>query len=280
LGCGTFGREIDQDASFAIMDRALELGMRLFDTAETYGGFESREYRKANYGVDDTRELTHERHASEKIIGRWLRSRGGRREVILVTKVWENVHARSLEEAVTAMDTVVSAGLAHAGGASNFTFEQLNCALEISRRDGLKPFQVIEYNYNLGVPDIAREILPMTRREQIGVLTYSPLGAGFLTGKYTPDRSAFPARTRFDVVPGHADVYFSARNFRVVDRLADMAQRLGIPAGRLAIWWVLQNPAVDTVLVGARTVGHLENAAKASRSELGPEIYAEMNSWN
>src|SRR5436190_10126103 len=79
LGCGTFGREIDQDASFAIMDRAVELGLKLFDTAETYGGGESRIYRQAYFGVDDTREVSHEMHSSEKIIGRWLRSRGVRR---------------------------------------------------------------------------------------------------------------------------------------------------------------------------------------------------------
>src|SRR5207344_2765205 len=135
--------------------------------------------------------------------------------------------------------------------------------LEISRRNGLKPFQVIENNYNLAAPDLEREILPLTRREQIGVLTYSPLAAGFLTGKYTPDRSAFPKGTRFDVVPGHADVYFSERNFRIVDRLREMAERVAVPAARLAMAWVLKNASVNTVLVGARTTAHLDNAVAA-----------------
>jgi aryl-alcohol dehydrogenase-like predicted oxidoreductase len=310
LGCGTFGREIDQDASYAIMDRALELGMRLFDTAESYGGGESRQYRRTFYGVEDTREVSHEMHSSEKIVGRWLHSRGVRKEVTLVTKVWENytpAHlmeaiegslerlrtdfvdiylfhryfaATPLEEAVAAMDAVVSSGLARAGGASNFSFEQLRDALEISRRSGLQPFQVIENNYNLAAPDLAREILPLASREQIGVLTYSPLGAGFLTGKYTPDRLAFPKGSRFDVIPGHADVYFSERNFRVVERLAEMSGRLGIPVPRLAVAWVLRNPSVDTVLVGARTIAHLENAVEALQTELTPEWYEEMNSLN
>jgi aryl-alcohol dehydrogenase-like predicted oxidoreductase len=285
LGCVTFGREIDEDASFAIMDRAIELGFRLFDTAEAYG-------------------------SSEQIIGRWLHSRGVRRDIVLVTKVLENYTAahlmeaiqRSLarlqtdfvdvylfhryvtetplQEAIAAMDSVVRSGLARAGGASNFSFEQLSCALEISRGNGLRRFEVIENNYNLAAPDVAREILPMAARERIGVLSYSPLGAGFLMGKYTPDRSAFPKGTRFDLVPGHADVYFSEQNFRRVERLAQMSRRLGIPAARLAMWWVLQNPAVDTVLVGARTVAHLENAVEAARLESAPELYEEMNSWN
>lgn len=310
LGCGTFGREIDQDASFAIMDRALELGMTLFDTAETYGGGESRIYRQNYLGVDDTREVSHEMHSSEKIIGRWLRSRGVRRQVILSTKVWENYTPAHLmeaiqgsldrlqtdfvdiylfhryfagtpiEEAVAAMDAVVNSGLARAGGASNFNFEQLSSALEISKKNGLKPFQAIENNYNLAAPDLDREILPLTRREQIGVLTYSPLAAGFLTGKYTPDRSAFPKGTRFDVVPGHADVYFSERNFRIVERLGEMSRRVGIPVARLAMSWVLQNSSVDTVLVGARTIAHLESAVESLRLGLPPDLYAEMNSWN
>src|SRR6185436_7835583 len=149
------------------------------------------------------------------------------REVILVTKAWENytrahlmeAAQRSLErlqtdyvdgylfhrycptipleEAVAALDDVVGAGLARAGGCSNSTFEQLTCALEIARRDGLRPFRVIEENYNLAVPDLAAKTLPLASSQGIHVLTYSPLGAGFLTGKYTPDRSSFPSGTRF-----------------------------------------------------------------------------------
>ncbi|HMC65076.1 MAG TPA: aldo/keto reductase, partial [Gemmataceae bacterium] len=116
--------------------------------------------------------------------------------------------------------------------------------------------------------------------EGIHVLTYSPLGAGFLTGKYTPDRSSFPRGTRFDVVPGHADVYFSARNFRIVDRLRDMSERVAVPVARLAMAWVLKNPSVNTVLVGARTTAHLDNAVAAIHMDLPQTWYDEMNSWS
>jgi aryl-alcohol dehydrogenase-like predicted oxidoreductase len=310
LGCGTFGREIDQDASFAIMDRAVELGITLFDTAESYGGGEARLYRQSYLGVDDTREVSHEMHSSEKIIGRWLRARGGRDQIAIVTKVWENftrphlleaisaslerlqtdyadiylfhryVADCPLDEAMAAMDGVVGAGLARTGGCSNFNFEQLARSFEIARRDGLRPLQVIENNYNLAAPQIAEEILPLTVRENMGVLTYSPIGAGFLTGKYTPDRSAFPKGTRFDVIPGHADVYFSERNFRVVERLREMSARVGLPMARLAMAWVLRNPAVHTMLVGARTLEHLDNAVTALQTELSNEWFEEMNEWN
>jgi aryl-alcohol dehydrogenase-like predicted oxidoreductase len=310
LGCGTFGREIDDEMSLAIMDRAFELGIRLFDTAEAYGGGQSREYRRQVYGVDDQREVSGEMHSSEKIMGRWLRSRGVRDDVVLVTKKLRNFERASVrqalaeslerlqtdrvdvylyhqfdastppEEAVAAMHEVVESGLARAGGCSNYNAAQLRQALVISRSNGLRRFEAIENNYNLAVPDIAEDMLPLCRQEEIGVFTYSPLGAGFLTGKYTPDRTNFPAGSRFHVVPGHADVYFSDRNFRVVERLHQFAARVRLPAHRLAMAWVFQNPDVANVLVGARKMEHLDNAVEALAMELPKAWLEEMNSWN
>src|SRR3989454_12828447 len=84
LGCATFGREIDEDASFRIMDYAVERGITLFDTAEAYGGGQAREYRRTQLDVDDEREVSGEMHSSEKIIGRWLRSRGCRKDIVQI----------------------------------------------------------------------------------------------------------------------------------------------------------------------------------------------------
>ena len=72
--------------------------------------------------------------------------------------------------------------------------------------------------YSLGLPDAERDIFPLCTREGVAVTPYSPLAAGFLAGKYTPDKSSFPKGTRYDISPGHADIYFSDRNFRIVDR--------------------------------------------------------------
>jgi aryl-alcohol dehydrogenase-like predicted oxidoreductase len=114
----------------------------------------------------------------------------------------------------------------------------------------------------------------------VAVVTYSPLGAGFLTGKYTPDRKAIPKGTRFDVIEGHADIYFSDRNFRVVERLRQKAQATGIPMVCLAMGWVLRNPNVTSVLVGARTTAHLDNALLAQTMDFPESWITEMNSWN
>ncbi len=309
LGCATFGREIDEETSFRIMDQAFESGITLFDTAESYGGGHSREYRRQYLGVDDQREVSGEMHSSEKIIGKWLQSTGVRKEIVLLTKVFTNftrAHVKEalgaslerlrtdwvdvfmyhkfdadtpVEEAVTAMDDAVKSGQVQATGCSNYSAVQLSSALEAAGSAGLNRFEVVQANYNLAAPGIALDLLPLCVRENIGVISYSPLGAGFLTGKYSPDRSEFPKGSRFDVVPGHADVYFTERNFRLVKLLAAMASRVGIPAVQLAMGWVFQNPAVTTVLVGARTVPHLDNALISQSMEFPPEWLAEMNSW-
>ncbi|MEO8053450.1 MAG: aldo/keto reductase, partial [Acidobacteriota bacterium] len=102
LGCTTFGREIDEETSFRVMDHAFESGVTLFDTAESYGGGHSREYRRQYLGVDDQREVSGEMHSSEKIIGKWLQSRGVRKEIVLLTKVFTNFTRVHVKEALGA----------------------------------------------------------------------------------------------------------------------------------------------------------------------------------
>lgn len=310
LGCATFGREIPEEQAFEIMDHAVERGITLFDTAEAYGGGQARIYRKNQFGVEDEREVSGEMHSSEKIIGRWLTSRRGARErITLLTKVTtgfnpEHVRAAleaSLErlqtnvidlylyhqfdsktpfdEAAAAADEGVRRGLVRAAGCSNYSASQLRTALDQSRSRGLARFEAIQSNYNLAVRDIESELLPLTKSEAVGVISYSPLGAGFLSGKYTGDRAAFPKGTRFDVIPGHADIYFNERNFRVVENLRALAERTGIPQVRLAMAWVFQNPGIDVVLVGARSTAHLDNAIAAMDTPFEPAWLSEMNSW-
>jgi aryl-alcohol dehydrogenase-like predicted oxidoreductase len=303
LGCATFGREIDEKCSREIMEYALEKGITLFDTAESYGGGQARAYRKRVFGIDDIRETTGENHSSEKIIGRWLKNTGLRKQTILQTKISRNftkTHlvealnaslerlqtdvidvylfhsydpAVSLEESLEAMDFVVKAGKVRVAGCSNFSLAQLREALEISQNRGLARLEVIQPIYNLAYPEIENDLLPFCRKEQIAAVTYSPLGAGFLSGKYSPDRNLFPKGTRFDVMPDHADEYFSETNFELVEHLRQKADRSGIPMTRLAMNWVLRNPEVTSVLVGARTTAHLDNALAALQM---PDAWPEV----
>ena len=309
LGCVTFGREIDEATSFRIMDYALDKGITLFDTAEGYGGGEARDYRRNLLGLEDTREVSGELHSSEKIIGRWLKTRQCRDQVILQTKIATNFTAAhiaealdaslqrlqtdtidiylfhsfdphtSLEESLLAMTLAVKAGKIRVAGCSNFTADQLRRALNITQRYGFTRLEVIQPVYNLVHRDIEKDILPLCREQEIAAITYSPLGAGFLSGKYTPDRKAFPQASRFNVIPGHADEYFNNRNFRVVEQLRQMAETTRVPMVRLALGWVLRNPDVTSVLVGARTTSHLENALLAQEMDFSEQWLSEMNRW-
>jgi aryl-alcohol dehydrogenase-like predicted oxidoreductase len=290
------------------MDFALANGITLFDTAEAYGGGQAKAYRRERLGIDDTREVSDEMHSSEKIIGRWLKARGTRDQITLVTKVTRDFtrdHVRAaleaslarlqtdridvylyhsydsstpVDEAATAIDLAIRSGLTRAGGCSNHSGPQLQTALDASRRAGLQRFEAIQLPYNLVQSD--HDAFPIVRNEKLGVMAYSPLAAGFLTGKYTPDRSQVPKGTRFDVIPAHADVYFNDRNFRRVRQLHQLAGRVGIPALQLAMAWVLHNPLVTTVLVGARTEAHLANAIAAQRLRFEPEWQHEIATWD
>jgi 1-deoxyxylulose-5-phosphate synthase len=307
LGCGTFGREITEADAFVLMDYAVEHGITLFDTAEAYGGGQARARRIQRLGIDDVREVSGEMHSSEKIVGRWIKSRGARDEITLVTKVTRNFRRDSVraalegslarlqtdrvdlylyhsfdksvppEEAGAALDAVVRAGLSRAGGASNYTAAQLKEAVATDRRLGHVGFAAVELSCNLLRTDF--EAFEFARSEGLGTLAYSPLAAGFLTGKYTPDRASIPKGTRFDVVPEHTDLYFSERNFAIVTNLHDLARESGIPAVQLALAWVCRHPLVTTVLVGARHTGHLGNALEAARLSITPDCLDRMNSW-
>ena len=109
--------------------------------------------------------------------------------------------------------------------------------------------------------------------------SYSPLGAGFLTGKYTPDRSRFPEGSRYHIVPAHADIYFSERNFKVIELLREQAERSGTTMVRLALAWAMRHPAVTSILVGARNPGHIGNALAALDIAITDDLWTQMRNW-
>ena len=309
LGCVTFGREIDEDASAAILDDAVERGINWLDTAEAYGGGNARTYRRDVLKVDDVRETSDIMGSSEIIIGKWMKARGCRDDVVICSKVSsgnspENI-ARALRvslerlqvdcvdiyelhspdetvpiaESLAALDEEVKAGRIGTVGCSNFNAAQLREALDASDREGYARFEVVQPPYNLADPGAQDELFPLCRREEVGITSYSPLAAGFLAGKYTPDRNAFPTGSRFDVIPGHADIYFSDRNFRNVERLRALADTRGLPMVRMAMAWAMGHPDITSVLVGARHAGHLDNAFDALALTADTELRDEMSSW-
>lgn len=269
LGGATFGREIDAAASFAVLDRALERGVTLFDTAAAYS-----------------------QGRSEEIVGRWIAERGARDRIVLATKVapplsperiaasaeaslrrlqvetidlyqlhsWDP--AAPLEGALEALARLVESGKARAIGCSNFAAWQLCKALWKQDVAGWPRLESVQPVYNLAKREIEAELLPLCADQGIGVITYSPLGAGFLTGKYRQG-GPVPAGTRFDIVPGHQDIYFNDVSYAAMERLRAASERLGLPMARLGLAWVLTRPGITTTLVGARGVEQIDQAFEA-----------------
>lgn len=310
LGCVTFGREIDEETSHEVMDYAYESGITFFDTAESYGGGQSRQTRRDRHGVHDAREVSGEWSSSERIIGDWMRSRGVRDEITICTKVSTGASpgniARALDtsldrlktdrvdiykihspdadtpigDSLQALTSAVAAGKIGVIGCSNFSGQQLGEALAASAANGYARFEVTQPPYNLVQREAERDLYPLCVAQDISVTPYSPLGAGFLAGKYTRDTSDIPQGTRFDIAPSHADLYFSEANFRIVDRLRKASEELGVPMVRLAVAWAMTHPAVTSVIIGARSPAHVDNALEAYRMGLDRNLRRTMSSWS
>jgi aryl-alcohol dehydrogenase-like predicted oxidoreductase len=308
LGCGNWGREIDEESSARLMDYAVERGITLLDTGEVYGGGESYETRKRVYGTDDVREASLEKGSSERIIGTWMRKNNCRDQITVMSKFNTGASAENIPRAVSgslgrlgtdfvdiyllhspdsnvpvaetveALSVEVDAGRIGATGCSNHSASQIREALEASDAGGHRRYGVLQTAYSLTWPDIEGDGLPLCQAEGIGVTSFSPLGAGFLTGKYTPDRN-FPEGSRYHIMPAHADIYFTDHNFALLDKLAAKAEELGVPQVRLAMAWAMTHPAVSTVLIGARTTRQIDNAIEARAMGMSPELRAELSSW-
>ncbi len=310
LGCANWGRDIDEESSYRLMDYAVEKGITLFDTAESYGGGQSRQDRIDAMGVDDRREVSNEISSSEKIIGRWLRRTCARDEVTIQTKVdtggsAENIPKAlggSLErmridyvdiylmhepdpdtpiaETLEAMDAEVKSGRVNVIGGSNYTAEQLREALAASASGNYERFEIVQPEYNLIRGKSDEELFPLCEREGLAVTPYNPIGAGFLAGEYPRDRSLLPRGSRFDIVPGYTNRYFTEGNFQVLDRLREKANELGVHMASLAMAWVMTDPVVTAPIIGAKTTAHIDGALAAYEMGLDSSLRSEMADWS
>ena len=114
----------------------------------------------------------------------------------------------------------------------------------------------VQPNYNLCERCIEAELLPLCAEQEIGVISYSPLGAGFLTGKYRQG-VPMPAGTRFDIKPAHQSIYFTPEKWRIVEELRAHSEQTGLSMAHLALAWVIGRPGITSVLIGARTRNRL-----------------------
>jgi aryl-alcohol dehydrogenase-like predicted oxidoreductase len=278
MGCVTFGREIDKSTSFELLDRALERGVTLFDTAEAYA-----------------------QGASENVLGDWITDRGVRDQIVVATKVagvltkdrvissaeaslqrlqveqidlfqlhvWDDV--TPLDDTMDALNRLIESGKVRYIGCSNWSAWHLAKSLLLSQSLGLQRLQSVQPPYNLVERDIEADLLPLCADQQIGVITYSPLAAGFLTGKYGRGQQV-PEGTRFDVIPEHQPLYFTEQGYSALDRLERAARQTGHSMVQLALAWTLAQPHVTSMLVGARTMAQVDQAFEAEQLALDSEV--------
>ena len=280
LGCVTFGREIDQKTSFSIMDHAFLKGINFFDTAAAYSG-----------GI------------SEQIVGAWIQNRNLKNDdLVVATKVlppYENSAVRlSVEQSLkrlqaetldvlylhrwdeiscnqdtwTVLDSLVKEGKVKALGVSNFNSGQLADAVNIQNNFGMTCLKYIQNNQNLAVSDIDADIKRICKENDIRIITFSPLGAGFLTGKH---QHGVEHGSRFAVIPAHQDVYFNERSQQRLTKLLKVAAQTGYSAAHLALAWAIHQPDVSSVLIGGRTIAHLDQAFIAA-DFFSSELFAEL----
>ncbi|MBL9182088.1 MAG: aldo/keto reductase [Verrucomicrobiaceae bacterium] len=261
LGCVTFGREIDEAASLALLDHAFARGVTHFDTAAAYGG-----------------------GASETILGKWLASRKPE-GITIATKIlppYDRIDItdslrrlgveqidllylhqwhESVAQGIPVLQSLLHSNQIKSLGASNVTLDQLRA---------LGPrFRVIQNNHNLAVREVTDALRDYCVANDIAIVTYSPLGAGFLTGKH---QNGVQAGSRFEIVPGHQQVYFHDAAFQRLARLEAIAKRTGHSQAHLALAWALHQPGIDTVLVGGRTPAHLDHAFAALEFDEHPVL--------
>lgn len=271
LGCVTFGREIDKSSAFSIMDYAVEKEIYSWDTAAVYGN-----------------------GASEMIIGEWLRNNPSNSDVAISTKILPPYEAPQLEgrlseslsrlqrgsteilylhnwdesavgrDVLQKLDDFISRGLIKGFGLSNFNGQQLKRVLSCCEQFGLQKPAVMQNNHNFAVSAISEEMIRLCEANRIRIVTYSPLGAGFLTGKHS---SGIASGSRFDVMPAHQQIYFTRASVYRLNGLLTVARQTGETPATLALVWALNQSFVSTVLIGAREKRHIDQALQAMAVE-------------
>ena len=276
LGTMTFAREADEATSHAILDRFVAAGGNFIDTANVYG-----------------------RGASETVVGNWLQGKS-RDDYVIATKVrfrmgdgpneiglgrkqiraaitaslkrlrtdyidlyqthcWDPV--TPLAETLSTLNDLVREGLVRYIGASNHTGWQLQKAIDTSRRNGWEPYTCLQPQYNLLCRQTEWELLPLCREEGLGVIPWSPLRGGWLTGKYHRGMQEPPIGTRVgDQEDGASwNANSNEHTYAVIDALLAVAQETGRSASQVGLRWVLEGTTITAPIIGARTLEQLND---------------------
>ena len=291
LGGNNFGGRIDFAATSRVVHKAIDLGISLIDTADSYGN----------------------RGGSEEELGRILGPK--RKQVVLATKFglpmddkgefkgasrsyimraveaslkrlntdWIDLYQlhrpdpqTPIEETLRALDELVRLGKVRFIGCSNLSGRQIAEAQDVARQHGLAAFVSCQDEYSLLVRDIEHELKPTAEALGLSILPYFPLASGLLSGKYKRD-AALPPGSRLSKNARHAQRFASERNRRIVGELEACAERRGHTLLELAFSWLLRDGVVASVIAGATTAEQVEQNVRAAGWTLSPEDLAEID---
>jgi aryl-alcohol dehydrogenase-like predicted oxidoreductase len=301
LGTMAFGRWIDEAQSQTVLDAAIDAGITLLDTADVYGK-----------GMDRDNPL--ESGESEYILGRVLKGR--RNQIILATKVHGKVGigpndsgqsryhifraveaslqrlqtdhidlyqvhrfdpGTPLEETLSALDDLVKSGKVRYIGCSNFAAWQIAKAHGISALHRLNRYESVQPEYSIISREIEDELLPFVESEQVGVIVYSPLGRGLLTGKYKQGEAP-PEGTRGAAGERRLQSLLGAeRNYRIVESLRPLADSRGWTLAQFSLAWVLSNRNISSAILGASRPEQIYDALRHIDMKLTSEELAEVD---
>ena len=296
VGAMQFGWTADERSSFAVMDAFVEAGGNFLDTADVYS-----RWAPGNPGG-----------VSEQIIGRWLKERGNRDRLIIATKVrgrmWEGPDGEGLsrahitravedslrrlqietidlyqchspdektpiEETLRAFEELMSSGQVRHIGASNFTAAQLAEAVRVAGENSLPRFETLQPHYNLvHRTEYEVELASLCEREGIGVIPYSPLAAGFLTGKYRPGQPQ-PRSAR----AGRVREYMNAPGFAVLEAQNRIATAHNTRPAAVALAWQMTKAAIVAPIVGANSPEQLADLLPAAELTLSADEIAGLD---
>ena len=291
LGCNTFGANVDQAGATAIVNRALDLGVTLFDTADSYGGMGGSETcLGVALGKRRKDVVLATKFANAMNTAKTLRG-GSRRYVMSAVEAslqrlgtdWIDLYqmhypdpATPIEETLRALDDLVRQGKVRYVGCSNFAAWQVVEAHWTARYHGVAGFISCQDQYSLLARGIERELVPAMRACGAGLLPYAPLSSGLLTGKYRRGE-AIPEGTRLATRPELRARYATDVRMEVLERLRTFCAERGRPMLELAISWLAAQPVVGSVIAGATSPAQVEGNVAASNWHLTPDDIAEID---
>ncbi|MFB6157389.1 MAG: aldo/keto reductase [Haloferacaceae archaeon] len=286
LGCMSFGTSdwrdwiLDEEEGVELVERALDLGINFFDTANWYSKGESERVlgealeghrdetvvaTKGYFRMDE--ENPHSGGLSRKALQQELAKSKARLggDVVDLYQIHRYDEDTGIEQTLRTLDDAVRRGEVRHVGASSMWAHQFADALHTSERLGLEPFVTMQNHYNLVYREEEREMLPLCRKEDVGVMPWSPLARGYLARPHED----IDATTRGDVEDRIYDhPYREGGGPAINERVEQLAAERGVKMAQIALAWVLHQDAVTTPIVGTTSVEHLEDAAEAVEIDL------------